>query len=127
LKPRNITGDGVVAGGAPRRSHLNRDRDLADVWADVTRRVDERLDQNLALHIDERNDFVVGRADNPVRTRQNLAIQDARLSGRAYDTIRTGKEQRVEPVDKNSSVRNILNSGEADPRGFGELFAASRI
>src|SRR5262249_16817424 len=114
LKPRNVSSNRVVARSAPRRSHLYRHRDLANVWADISSGIDKRLNQDLPLHVDERNNLVVCGADNSVRPRQYLAIQNRCLGVGTDDAVRARKKKWLEPIDENAAVRNILNAAEPD-------------
>src|ERR1700730_13622834 len=91
LKARNVSGNRVVA-HAPTRCHLHRHADLPYVGTYVPRGVKQRLNQDLALKVAQRNDFVVGGVHHTVFPGQYLPVQDCRLPLCAHDPVRSGKE-----------------------------------
>jgi hypothetical protein len=87
---------------------------LPDVGTNVSIGIEQRLYQNLALEIVQRQDYVIGGPDNAVWPREYLPVQDARLPDCPDDAIRAGEEKWLKPRKENAPVIGVLNAGKAN-------------
>ena len=114
LKARNISGDGVIAGRPARGRHCTVTLIWRMLGTNVSGGIDERRNQDLALKVDQWDDFVICGPQDAVWSRQDLTVKNSRLALSSNDAVRSGQKERLESIEKNPPIAYVLDSREPD-------------